>query len=226
VSVAIDVYDLLLLAHVLLFVYWLGADLAVLYSAPYAASPRYGIETRLVIARIMGFVDLFPRISVPLIGAVGATLANMSGQMAMSAVTLAAIWGAALTWVLLNLRIYVQRHAPERATRLRRLDVALRTAVGTASAIAGVTAILGFGVTGNRSIALKLVVYAVAIFLSLVLRANFRPFRPALSRLASGQAQSSDDEIMQRSLSRARPVVLAIWALTIVAAALGLWQPV
>lgn len=222
---SIGTYQLLLLLHVLLFVYWLGADLAVLYSARYAADPAVPIEARLAISQIMGFIDLFPRMSVPLIGAVGATLAEMSGRLALGAPGVALVWLAAFVWVATNAWIYRYRHSPQRTLGWRRLDAWWRSAVALLTAMAGLLALLGYGVTTDRSLAVKLLIFAAAIALSLVLRRLFAPYRPALARVASGSGLDSDNATMQQALRRARPVVLGIWALTIAAAAIGLWWP-
>jgi len=218
-------YELLLLLHVLLFVYWLGADLAVLYSARFAADPAVPIEARLIVSQIMGFIDLFPRMRVPLIGAVGATLAEMSGRLPLGALGLVLVWLVATVWIFTNAWIYRHRRTPQRVLGWRRLDLCWRSMVAIVAATAGLLALLGYGVTTDRSLAVKLLIFAVAIVLSLLLRRLFAPYRPALTRLANGSASESDNATMQRALSRARPVVLAIWALTIAAAAVGLWWP-
>ncbi len=221
----VGLYDVLLLAHVLLFVYWLGADLAVLYSARYVADPGLSLETRATISQIMAFVDLFPRMSVPLIGAVGATLGVMTADFNFGVPVLALIWTLALIWLTLNGWLYAHRGDALRTAPWRRFDVAWRSVIGTAVLVAGLAALAGFGITDNRSLALKLLIFAAAIFLSLVLRRVFLPFRPALRRLADGTGGHADVVLMQRTLSRTRPIVLGIWALTVMAAALGLWQP-
>ncbi len=218
-------YDILLLAHVLLFVYWLGADLAVLYSARFAADPSLSLETRQVISQIMAFVDLFPRMSVPLIGAVGASLGEMSGDFSFGPAVLVPIWLAATIWVAINLYLYLNRHQQARTLAWRKFDLYWRALIGTIVLFAGFAALLGFGITDNRSLAAKLLIFAGAILLSLVLRRIFLPFRPALRRLVEGSGGPPDVAVMQQTLKRARPVVLGIWALTVVAAALGLWQP-
>ena len=96
-------YKVLLLLHVLLFVYWLGADLGVLYAAKYGADERLSIETRRTIGDIMAFVDLFPRLSVPLIGATGITMAFLSAEFHFDAAWIWFVWLAALIWVSINL---------------------------------------------------------------------------------------------------------------------------
>lgn len=221
----VDLYGVLLLLHLLLFVYWLGADLAVLYSAGYAADPALSLETRQVISQIMAFVDLFPRMSVPLIGAVGASLAALNGDLRAGPVVVVLVWVVAVVWVGVNFYLYLNRSDQARIAVWRTFDFIWRSAVALGVFVAGLVALLGAGVTDNRSLAAKLLVFAAAICLSLVLRRVFLPFRPALRRLVDGSGGPADVAIMQQTLGRARPVVLGIWALTVVAAAIGLWQP-
>ena len=218
-------YNFLLLFHVLFFVYWLGADLGVFYGARFAADRRLSPETRTTVGDIMAFVDLFPRVSVPLIGAVGASLAVMSGGFRFSPIWLLPIWIAALVWVGVNLTIYRNRKEPDRIQGLMRFDISLRSAVLVTVFVAGLASLVGAGVTDDASLAAKLLIYAAAIFLSLVLRFVFRPYRPALARIVAGTGSEEDTRIMKRSLARSKPVILGIWAMTVAAAAIGLWQP-
>ncbi len=224
-NMEIGSYDLLRLAHVLLFVYWLGADLGVLYAAKFGADSRLSIETRQTIGEIMSFVDLFPRLSVPLIGAVGISMAVLSGDMLLKNPWLWLIWLAALVWVGVNLAIYKNRHRLAEIGSLLRFDVLWRSILLTLAATVAVASLLGNGVTTNASLAAKLLIYAIAIALSLVLRILFRPYRQSLAQIAAGGEDAENTAIMKKSLSNARPVVFAIWFLTVAAAALGLWQP-
>lgn len=222
----IGTYELLLLAHVLLFVYWLGADLGVLYAAKFGADPRLSIETRRTIGEIMSFVDLFPRLSVPLIGAVGVSMAVMSGQFQIAGHWLWAVWLAAAAWVVTNLTIYRNRRRLPEIGALLRFDALWRSAVLVIAAAVALASLTGAGITANASLAAKLLIYAAAIALSLVLRVLFKPYRAALARIEAGGDDLRNTAIMSRALSRSRVVVLSIWLSTVAAAALGLWQPI
>lgn len=221
----LSAYDILLLLHVILFVYWLGADMGVFYAAGYAADARYSPETRHTIAEIMAFVDLAPRLSVPLIGAVGASLGALSNDLSLHTGGLAAVWFVALVWVGVNVTVYINRHQKERVKGLLTFDPIWRVGVLVVVAAAGLASLFGAGVTDNRSLAVKMIIYAAAIFMSLVLRVLFRPYRPALARIVAGEGGPADDETMKSSLSIARPAIVGIWILTVLAAAVGLWQP-
>jgi hypothetical protein len=180
----IGTYNVLLLLHVLVFVYWLGADLGVLYAAKYGSDERLSVETRQTIGNIMAFVDLFPRISLPLAGATGMTMAFMSGAFVLHEVWVWAIWLAALIWVSSNLFVYLHRASPERTKSVVRFDTAWRATLLLAIIGVAVASFLGVGITSSTSLIAKLLIYATAIALSLVLRALFRP------RLDSGSRSS------------------------------------
>jgi len=222
---AVGTYDIFSLLHVLAFVYWLGADLGVLYAARYGADERLPIETRQTIGDIMAFIDLFPRLSVPLIGATGATLAYLSGSFRIEEIWLWVGWLAALVWISSNLFIYMNRANPERASGVVLFDTLWRIILLVAIAGVAVASLLGVGITSSISLGAKLLIFAMAIALSLVLRLLFRPYRPALRRIVEHGDNATDTAIMKKALASARPVVILIWLLTIAAAAIGLWKP-
>lgn len=222
---AIDLYDLMLLLHVLVFVYWLGADLGVLYAARYGADERLALETRQTIGEIMAFVDMFPRLSVPLVGATGVSMAYLAGAFVFSELWVWATWLAALVWICSNLFAFLNRLHPDRVRRAVRFDTGWRIVIMLAVAGTATASLLDAGITTSNSLIAKLFVFALAIALSLLLRVLFKPYRPALNRIAAGGDNTVESAIMRRALARARPVVLLIWALTIISAAIGLWNP-
>src|SRR5208283_442262 len=98
-------YIFLVLVHILLFVYWLGSDLGVFYSAKFVADPKLSLETRRTIMKIVHFIDLFPRMTLVLTLPAGATLALLGGYAPLPAgwewPALAAVWIAGLVWLAL-----------------------------------------------------------------------------------------------------------------------------
>ena len=222
---AITPTDLLLLAHVVLFVYWLGSDVAVLYGASFAANPKLSGETRQTVSEIMAFVDLFPRLSVPLVGMTGYAIASARGLIVAPMIADVLVYCAGALWFANNLTIHALRKQPARIKQLRRLDLALRIAVMLAAAGAAGVALSGGDVIPDHSIAAKVLVFAFAIGFSLALRFVFAPYRPALNRILASGSTPEDEAIMSRALSTGRPIVLGIWACTLIAAAIGLWHP-
>lgn len=223
---SVGLYDLFLLGHVLIFVYWLGADLAVFYGASYAANPALSGETRRIVSEIMAFVDLFPRLSVPLIAAFGFSLAEMSGRIAVGFPLWTIVWPVALLWFANTFAIYAWRKDSQRIAPLRRIDFWMRIVVLVVVGTYGFVGLFGGGGILSQSIAAKMIVYALAIVFSLMLRYAFMPYRPALNHILEHGSTPEQEAIMSKALNIGRPLVVAIWLSTVVAAALGLWQPI
>jgi len=106
-----------------------------------------------------------------------------------------------------------------------RFDTAWRIFLLIALVSVAAASFFGVGITSSLSLIAKLMIFALAIALTLVLRALFKPYRPALARIAAGGDSAEDSAAMKRALANAKPIVILIWSLTIVAAAIGLWKP-
>lgn len=215
----------LLFLHLLAFVYWVGADIAVFYGAGFAADPRLSADARAAVGRLTGWVDQFPRSAVPIVGATGATVAFQRGYLDISAGLVVAIWAAAAVWVLVNLRLYALGARSERGRPWGRFDLGFRGLIGILVAGAALGSLAGFGVDLPAWLALKLLLFAASIGFAMAVRLLFRPFRPALARVASGSANPEDQAVMARSLIRTRLAVVGIWLCAGGAALLGLWRP-
>ena len=66
-------------AHIVLFVYWLGADVGLYLVMVFVKNPRLGYETRATLIRLAFYIDQFPRITFALILPVGMHLARDLG---------------------------------------------------------------------------------------------------------------------------------------------------
>ena len=133
----------LLLLHAVLFAYWLGADLGVFYAARFAADGKYSVETRQTIGAIMAFVDLAPRLSVPLVGATGISMGVISGAISMRVAWVWAVWLAALLWVASNVHIHRNRAALDRIQPVIRFDTRWRFFLMVVAAGAAIASLLG-----------------------------------------------------------------------------------
>lgn len=216
-------YIFVILIHILLFVYWLGSDLGVFYSAKFLVDPTLSLETRRTVMKILHFIDLFPRMMLVLTLPVGVTLALAGGYAALPVAwgrpLLATIWIAALVWFALVVRIY---EAP--SAGLTRVDYAIRYMVILGLVALGVASLLGYGpiIPGADWLAIKLIVFAIIIALGLGIRAAFRPFAVAFGQLVAHGSTLEIETAMKRAHARVRPIVLALWAALVVEAFLGL----
>ena len=95
-----DTYQIWLYAHVLMFVYWLGADLGVFTLALALKNPTYTVEQRALLMRMSLLIDLTPRAAMALIAPVGLHLAGSLGLVFVPHWLSSLIWVVACCWIV------------------------------------------------------------------------------------------------------------------------------
>ena len=210
------------LMHVLVFVYWLGGDLGAFYISRMISDPARPVAARIAAAQALAALDMAPRTALILTLPTGLTLASVVGHISLPAALLALTWGLSLSWLWLAWRIHLKHLPPGSA--VRRLDLGIRWIV-----VAVLVGVGGAIVTGALHaplfIGLKLLVLAAAIATGLWVRQLIAPFGPAFAALVTEGPMPQNDQIISRSLARARPAVMLIWLLLLTAAFLGFWRP-
>lgn len=212
------------LLHVLLLVYWLGADIGTFYASRFVADARLTPAARAVAARIMLGVDLLPRLAMPLTLATGAQLAAGMGLLPGGGAAVAAVWVLCLSWLEMVLLIH-HRTPQGRAAGLVRFDFWFRVVLAAALAAAGLSAWLASMPPWPAWLAIKLLAFAATVVCGLAIRIRLRPFGPAFARLMSAGPEgvtAADNQVIASSLARCKPYVIVIWVLLVVCAAAGL----
>jgi hypothetical protein len=216
-------HDLTLLIHILLFVYWLGGDLGVFYSSKFVIDPSLSRETRLIATKIMMGCDLVPRICMSLMLTVGGILTEFVGvehplwQM-IGIVLLGPVW---LSMVL----ILHYKHDASYIPALTKIDFYFRWLM-----IAGIIVSAAYSLSTGRLeetpwVAGKLLGFAFLIFCGLMIRIRLKGFVASYIKIVQDKYTEADNQIMINSLKKVRPWVLAIWAVLVVEAALGIVKP-
>jgi len=93
-------YDLLLYLHLLLFVYWLGADVGVFGLALAMKNPSYSVAQRALLMRLSLTIDMVPRMAMIAVSPVGLHLAARHGLVAVPDWLFGVIWLLAVTWMI------------------------------------------------------------------------------------------------------------------------------
>ena len=217
-------YTVFVIAHVLLFAYWLGADWGVYVNSRYVADASLSLAERRRFLQASFRIDLMPRIAFPLLLAVGLQIAAFYGLWPVVGPFMFAVWAAACGWLALNVAGYVRQGTPH-GDRLRTIDQYVRMmlaplliGVGAWSAVAGQPIAMRF-------VALKVLVFGCMIVVGLVLRAIMRNWALGFRRLATEGPSTEVDEIFQRSLAKARYVAFGMWSLSALMAILGVARP-
>lgn len=217
-------YDLLLLIHILLFVYWLGGDLGVFYSSGFVVDGSLSSEARLTAAKIMLGCDLVPRICMSLMLTVGGLLSSYVGIEHLS-------WQMVLIvligpfWLSMVLVLHFKHHASY-IPALTRVDFYFRWVVIVSIIASCIYAYTTERLADNLWILAKLLAFSFLVFCGLMIRMRFGGFGSTYVKLIQGEDITDGDNIaMKESLSRMRPWVLTIWVVLIIEAALGIIKP-
>ena len=209
------------LFHVLVFVYWLGGDLGAYYTSHFLTRANVSSDRRLMAAKIVGDVDMAPRTALILALPTGLMLAESKGWIAIGWPIIGAIVLASLVWLALAWKLHLAHDTPpgwiKTTDTIIRYGLILALGTSTGLALASIIELPLF-------IALKLLTLAGCIALGLYIRIVLNPLGPALMGLTGPNASTAEEELAS-TLNRARPLVMGIWALLLIAAFLGLWTP-
>jgi hypothetical protein len=223
-SMGAESYVLIKLLHILLFVYWLGADIGVFYSARFVRDASLGREARQTAIRIMGWVDQIPRYCLVLMLPVGYTLAMQIGVVQLPPVFLSLLWVVGAAWLAMVWAIHHYQGTP-RAERLRSIDLVWRVVLALGLVW---DAVQGFRRTGHLYtdwISLKFLIFAALIGCGIMIRVLGKPIGPALRSILATGSTPELEAAVARGFSRTRPFVLAIWVLLVAAAWVALAKP-
>jgi hypothetical protein len=222
-EIGVTAHRLWIYAHLLLFVFWLGADLGVFLCSRAVVAPGLTAEQRLRTAELMRSIDLAPRISASLMLTVGGILTEYVGiphpwwQMA-GIVLLGPVWLA------LVLAAYLRDGTPLGDT-MARLDDAFRAVLVVAVPVSVAWSWSTARLEPAPYVAGKLLIFAALMLLGLLLRRRLRPFTAGLRVLAERGASAEVEAAMRASHARSRALVIVIWLGLALAALLGIARP-
>ncbi|MCL4776094.1 MAG: hypothetical protein KJ054_01175 [Gammaproteobacteria bacterium] len=216
-------YALVKYLHVLLFVYWLGADAGVFYSSTFVVNEKLTKEARLTAFKIFVNLDMLPRYCLALMLTVGGVLAEYVGyrhplwQM-IGIVALGPIW----LWVVHMVHV---KEGTQFGQVLARGDYYFRGVM-----IVGLVASVAYHwYTGPLQafpwIAAKLLIFAFLIFCGFMIRKKLPPFIEGFRMMAGQGVTPASNQKMLEGLTACRPYVWAIWVGVALSAFVGVWKP-
>jgi len=220
--------------HVFLLVYWLGGDLGTYYSSRYVMKREVGLEARSIALKIMSFCDVFPRICLVLFLPSGITLMGLNnlGRDQFGGWRLIPVWIFGFAWLSLVIYEYRSHGVGKHITLIRNADLIIRYLLIVGLLIASsVVLVIGdpFGVQTNpRWLAGKVMLYAIAILMGVLIRRELKPFGAAWVALVRSGKSPGSDEIesgIGGAIERSEKYVYLIWVCVIGAAILGVVKP-
>ncbi|MDX2222762.1 MAG: hypothetical protein SFV21_08440 [Rhodospirillaceae bacterium] len=217
-------HDILVFAHVILFVYWLGPDWGVWVTSHYIAKPGLPADERRRFLAAMLKIDLLPRSCLIVLPALGLQLAANLGMSPVTGGWLAAFWAFSIGWLVVSWLVYL-RKGPLAGDLLRRLDNGVRYLVAPAFILSGCYSLATGAWFGSNWLALKVAIYGVIVALGLILRSFVGLWVTGFQRLAVEGPKAEIDTLFSDALARSKPVVYVFWGCSALMAFLGIVKP-
>ena len=216
-----DWQDLWKLVHVLTFVYWVGADLGVFYSARLVVNQRYSLQTRATVLKMLSWIDMIPRCMLILTFPVGATMASNLGIGPQSGYWLGVIWILTILWLVHVTQVF-RKEGTDAGRMLAKIDVYLRVFFVVFLVTSAVWSLTGNGPFKAEWLSLKILLFAGTVICGIGIRVTFAPFVGAFETIAAQEPSPSAEATMKRALNHAAPFVLGIWIIASITAFIGL----
>ena len=210
--------------HILLFVYWLGADLGVFLLALAAKQSDLTFDQRAIALRMAMKIDVLPRLSFALMFPVGLELCAAKGLVEPSVAERALSWAVSAVWVAIVLGM-VRTQVPARAKALKHANVVLHWVLFLVVGVIGMTSVLGHGPFPAGWLGWKILLFALIFFCGIMIDREFDPMAPAFARLAAEGSKPDIEHAISRAVDRCIRWVLTLYALVIVIAFLGTARP-
>ena len=209
--------------HILLFVYWLGADLGVFMLAKAAQRSDLTFDQRALALRMALRIDVMPRLSFALMFPVGLELAAARGLVDPSLAVRGVSWAVSAAWVAIV--VAMTRTEGPAAEPLRRANVVLHWLLFVVVAAIGASSVLGFGPFPDGWLGWKILLFGLIFFCGIMIDREFAPVSPAFARLAAQGSTPAIERDIRVAIDRSIRWVLALYALVLVIAFLGTARP-
>ena len=218
-----SLYDLLIIFHLLLFVYWLGGDMGVFYSSGMVVDPKLPIPARVTAAKIMIDLDFVPRICMALMLTVGGLLVGYNGiehplWQKIGFIALGPGW--------LAMVVYLHyAHGTPLSKVVTKIAFWFPWGLITNLIIAPSVSFYIGRLADAPWVGAKLLVFAGLVFCGLMIRIYIPGYIAGIIKLRQDEVSDEINAMMIKSLNKSRPFVLAIWAGLLVECVLGVVKP-
>ena len=219
-----DPYYLLVFVHVLLFVYWLGADLGVFVLARGAMNSAYSFEQRAVMLKFANYIDLTPRLSFALIFPVGLHMSQYNGLVDAPNWVFGVLWAIAIAWSLATIAMFRLEGKPAAATIAKALFI-WQSIMFIVATWLGLYSMATGSPFDSQWLSLKIVIYGLIFGAGIGIDRSFQPLVPAFGRLAQEGSTPEIEAIIRRTVNTTCGFVILIYLLVGGAAFLGVAKP-
>ena len=221
---AIDLQDVLIFFHVLLFGYWLGADFGVFFCDSQLTREDLSLDERLRVRRIRRKIDLAPRTCVPLILPIGFTLGVQWGSP-IDGWWLVLIWVMSLAWLVI---LWAERLTVEMPVgrTIHKIDRVSWYVVAVAMLTLGIYSLLTGEPISARWMSTKILLYGFMVVSAIWIARAADRWPPIFEMVRAGGEQAVEGEKrMKKNRINCGSAAGTLWAIVLLIAFVGATKP-
>ena len=214
------IYDLFVFFHILLFVFWLGADLGVAILGGEFRKRDYSLDERMTILKILVKTDMGPRTAWALM--IGSTISLLywGGYVEMSWLWVGLAWAVSVLWLWLVWAAYRAGQSP-RAAKLRKVEMVLKWALAAFYLLLGGYSLLMDGPLVANWLATKAVLFGLIFVAAILIDVYFKPVGAMLMTLIDEGSSDATEQPLRAQMDRSRFWVRTTYALLLITAFIG-----
>ena len=216
----LTLYDFLVFVHILLFVFWLGADMGVAVLGHHFRKRSYSMPERLTILKLLGIIDMFPRSAWALMVPLSVSLLAVGGYWTLTTEVILLFWLLGFGWLLLVWQIHLRPENPL-ITKLKKIEFVLKLLLASFYTLLGLASLYWSEPLSEYWLATKSLLFGFIFFSAIMIDLRFRELSPALMKLVE---QGSTDETEAKTLkimNRSRFWVRVVYILLVMTAFVG-----
>ncbi|HVN42467.1 MAG TPA: hypothetical protein VMT50_06755 [Steroidobacteraceae bacterium] len=211
--------------HILLFVYWLGADLGVFLLALAARRADLSYEARTLALQMAVVIDNTPRIAFALMFPVGLELSVQIGAIEAPATWLhALVWLVSAFWVTTVLA-QMRGEGTAFGQRMHGAGLALKWVLLVVVCAVGLASVTGHGPFPAGWLAWKVLLFGAIFACGILIDRDFGPIVPAFARLKAEGSTPEIEQAISAAVYGAIRWVLALYGLVLAIAFIGTVKP-
>lgn len=216
----ITLYDCLVFFHILLFVFWLGADLGVAILGDHFRKRSYSVQERMTILKLLVITDMGPRTAWALMIASTISLVAAGGYWAVPLWGIALAWAVSLGWMWLVWAAHLAGQTPKAAT-LKKAEMVLKWALAAFYLGLGGVSLLANAPLEPNWLASKALLFGVIFVAAILIDVMFKPVGPLLMALIEKGSSDATEEPLLQTMNKSRFWVRMTYLLLVIVAFIG-----
>ena len=218
-------YPLLVYAHLLLFVLWLGADVGVfVLGQHFRKREKWSLDQRIALLTLLVEIDMVPRSAWALMVPLSLSVANGGGWWDVPVWLLAGAWAVGLFWLWLVWDAHLHDQTP-RAARNRRIEGVLRWLIGGFYLWLGGQSLAFGGPLEPDWLAWKALLFGCIFVAAIMIDVAFKPVGVQLAAVLTEGSSDATEIPLRRTMDRTRIWVWMVYLLLMATAFLGNVKP-